>query len=315
MTGFSSSLRYTEKDEVMTQMKTVVYLDILLLVNFLTGYFLLLAAGWLSGSGPFGWRLLLGSALSALSTLIILMPPLPEVISILYKLLSGALIVFTAFGWKGPRPFFRLLGWYVILNMGLAGLILLAITRGGFVNMQVNNLSVYINLSPVVLVGSVLCMYGLVRLVLFLFGRPAPDQLWQLQIIWEGHAPVQLSAFYDTGFFLQDPLGGSQVLLVSWPGAKSQLPAVLNCFLSSYFSGNAPLPPDDFRFRLVPCHLAGSSATLPGFVAASAQLTGPNRCCEASRPTILFCPETLRDGSFAALFGSEFLQCETGRKI
>lgn len=308
-------MRYTEWDEVMTQMKTVVYLDILLLVNFLTGYFLLLASGWLTGSKPSGGRLIFGSVLSALSTLIILAPPLPEFLSFLYKVLSGTLIVFAAFGWKGPRPFFRLLGWYVLLNMGLAGLILLAVTRGGFVNMQVNNLSVYINLSPGILVCSVLCMYGFIRLVIFLFGRPASDQLWTLQLFWDDCSTATMPAFYDTGFFLKDPLGGSQVILVSWPSIKSQLPEEIQSFLSSYFSGGAPLPPEDFRFRLIPCRSAGSCAALPGFIAARALLTGQNRCCEALYPIVLFCPETLQDGSFAALFGSEFLQCETGRKV
>lgn len=48
------------------RIKTVVYLDVLLLTNFLTAYLLLLAAGALSGQrAPFA-RMLAGSALAAL---------------------------------------------------------------------------------------------------------------------------------------------------------------------------------------------------------------------------------------------------------
>lgn len=292
-------------------MKTVIYLDILLLVNFLTGYFLLLGTDWLAGAGSADRHLLLGALASALSTLIVLAPTLPGLVSLLYKVISGGLIIWITFGWRGWRPFFRSLGWFVLLNIGLAGLVLLAVTRGGFSNMQVHNLSVYINLSPPLLVGSVVCMYGLVRLMLFLFGHPSTDQLWKLELCFKPEQTVSLSAFYDTGFFLKDPFGGGQVVMVSWTSAQSRLPDSINRFLRDYFNGENPLPPEGLRFRLIPCRSAGSSAALPGFVISKAQLIGPNRCCEAQNPTVVFCPEPLRDGRFDALFGSEFLHCET----
>lgn len=59
------------------RIKTVVYLDVLLLTNFLTAYLLLLAAGALSGQrAPFA-RMLAGSALAALSALILFAPEQP----------------------------------------------------------------------------------------------------------------------------------------------------------------------------------------------------------------------------------------------
>ena len=73
-------------------MKTVIYLDVLLLVNFLAGYFLLLGAGVLSGCSARLTRLLAASGLAALSALILFAPELPYPVQILYKLGSGALI-------------------------------------------------------------------------------------------------------------------------------------------------------------------------------------------------------------------------------
>lgn len=287
-------------------MKTVIYLDILLLVNFLIGYFMLLGAGKLSGAQE--KHLILGAVLSALSTLIVLAPPLPDSVSAAYKLLTGPLIVLAAFGWQGRRPFGRALCWFLLMNMGLAGLVLLAVTRGGFVNMQMNNLSVYINLPPWLLVLTVLGMYGFVRLAVFLFGKPCADSLWDLCAELPDGTSLTLRAFYDTGFFVRDPLGKSQVLLVSWQSAKNQLPTSLNDFLSAYFSGQNPLPPEGILLRLIPCQFAGSSALLPGIIIPSAVLTQKERCCKAEKPVLLFCEGLLRDGSFAALFGSEFLQ-------
>lgn len=287
-------------------MKTVIYLDILLLVNFLIGYFMLLGAGKLSGTQH--KHLLLGSALSALSTLIVLAPPLPDLVSAAYKLLTGPLIVLAAFGWQGRRPFGRVLCWFLLMNMGLAGVVLLAVTRGGFVNMQMNNLSVYINLPPSILVLSVLGMYCFVRIAVSLFGKPNADSLWELCAELPDNSSLVLPAFYDTGFFVRDPLGNAQVILVSWESAKGQLSSSLNNFLSDYFAGQSPLPPKGISFRLIPCQFAGGNALLPGIVVSSAVLTQKDEHCTARKPILLFCEGILRDGSFAALFGSEFLQ-------
>ncbi len=295
-------------------MKTVVYLDILLLVNFLIGYFLLRAAARLAGADLGAGRALAGAAASALSTLILLAPELPSWLGAAYKLATAAAIVLIAFGYKGWRPFLRACVWFFILNLGLAGLVLLAVYQGGFSGMQVNNFSVYINLSPVVLLLAVLCMYLLIRLLLALFGRPGPENLWRLQFALAGAPPVELQAFYDTGFFLQDPLSGCQALLVSWPGAKNQLPAELNDFLREYFSGGSPLPPAGYRLRLVPCKSAAGQRALPGFIAASAALHGGRGAYGGDGATVVFTDQSLRDGQFQALFGSEFLHSETKRR-
>ena len=55
-------------------MKTVIYLDVLLLVNFLAAYFLLLAAGLFSGQRAGFGRMVLGSGAAALSALILFAP-------------------------------------------------------------------------------------------------------------------------------------------------------------------------------------------------------------------------------------------------
>ena len=84
-------------------MKTVVYLDVLLLVNFVAGWFLLLAAGLLAGLRARLWRLALAAVLAALSALILLAPEQPYAAQVAYRLAVGAAQVETAFGWHGPR--------------------------------------------------------------------------------------------------------------------------------------------------------------------------------------------------------------------
>ena len=85
------------------RIKTVVYLDVLLLTNFLTAYLLLLAAGALSGQrAPFA-RMLAGSALAALSALILFAPEQPYPVQVAYKAATALGITAAAFGWRSRR--------------------------------------------------------------------------------------------------------------------------------------------------------------------------------------------------------------------
>lgn len=103
------------------RIKTVVYLDVLLLTNFLTAYLLLLAAGALSGQrAPFA-RMLAGSALAALSALILFAPEQPYPVQVAYKAATALGITAAAFGWRSRRRLVTAACWYAALNIALAG--------------------------------------------------------------------------------------------------------------------------------------------------------------------------------------------------
>ena len=67
-------------------MKTVVFVDELLLVNFAAAAALLLGAGLLCGRSCTGLRLCAGSAAAAVSTLALLAPPWCTPLAVLYKI-------------------------------------------------------------------------------------------------------------------------------------------------------------------------------------------------------------------------------------
>ena len=145
--------------------KTVIYLDVLLLTNFVLGALFLLAAGLVSGQRCSGGRALCGAAVGAASSLALLAPTAPWSVGLLYKGGTGALAVAAAYGWPGWRAFARLLAWFWLLNLMLTGAVLLPGAR-----MEVNNLSVYLPLSPEVLLVSAGCVYGGLTLALHLLG-------------------------------------------------------------------------------------------------------------------------------------------------
>ena len=92
--------------------KTVIYLDVLLLTNFALTLLFLLAAGLLAGVECRAGRLLLGGAAGAASSLALLALEAPDAAALLYKVSTAALTVAAAYGWPGSRCFARLVGWF-----------------------------------------------------------------------------------------------------------------------------------------------------------------------------------------------------------
>lgn len=133
-------------------MKTVVFVDELLLVNFAAAAALLLGAGLLCGRSCTGLRLCVGSAAAAASTLALLAPPWPAPLAILYKIASCCGVVAVCYGVPGARSFARLCGWYAALNGLLCGAVVLP-------GVQANNLSVLLPVRP----GRLLLAFAVLR--------------------------------------------------------------------------------------------------------------------------------------------------------
>ena len=292
------------------RVKTVVYLDVLLLVNFLVGYFLLRAAGLLTGAAPGFGRAVLGGAAAACSSLILLAPPLPPAFQGAYQLGTALLIVYIAFGWNGWRGLVRRTLWYTLMNLLQAGLVLLAVQRWGVPMLHTNNLAVYFDLSPLTLLLAVLSVYLCIRLGVLLFGEP-PPQAWEVQIQLP-RAKVRVSAGLDTGFLVRDPWTERAVLLVGWPQVRGQLDRATAEFLDAYFAGKEPVEAG-LPIRLIPCRTVAGQRVLPGVVAQRVWLHQNGVHRGGVNVTVAFAPEALEANGWEALFGRDLLQQCTNR--
>lgn len=224
-------------------MKTVLYLDELLLVNFALGAALLLGAGLLAGSGA-----------AALASLGLLLPELPGPLAVLYKAATCCGAVAAAYGVPGRRGFARLCGWYALLNLLLGGAVLLP-------GAQSANLCLYLPLSPGRLLAACAAVYALLRGVVYCFGRAQGRSFAAVLVCGSARVPVQ--AFCDTGFAVQDPLSGRAVALAYYPAVRGALPGALQAFLDAHFAGRSPLPPPGLGVRLVPCTTLAGPCLLP----------------------------------------------------
>ena len=106
-------------------MKSVIYLDELLLTNFVLAVLFLTAAGLLCATVCTGVRLCTGAALAAVSALVLLAPELPGAVAVGYKIFTGCAVVAAAYGLPGRGRFARLCAWYALLNLLLCGAVVL----------------------------------------------------------------------------------------------------------------------------------------------------------------------------------------------
>ena len=241
----------------MPPIKTVIYLDVLLLTNFALTLLFLLAAGLLAGVECRAGRLLLGGAAGAASSLALLAPEAPDAAALLYKVSTAALTVAAAYGWPGGRCFARLVGWFCAGNLLLAGALLLP-------GAQTNNGCIYLPLSPGALLagagGVVLAVQGVLRFL----GRGS-GQVFSARLTVADTA-LDVRAFCDTGFSVQEPLSGRAVVLVRLDAVS--LPAGVRAYLDACLAGVGAEPRPEWGVRFVPCQTVAGHCLLPALPAA-----------------------------------------------
>lgn len=242
----------------MCGIKTVLYLDVLLLVNFAIGALLLLAAGLVCGVCCSGVRVVCGAAVAAASSLALLLPTAPWPLAFLYKAATGAAAVAAVYAPIGARGFARLACWYVLLNLTLTGAALLPGAQG-------NNFCMYVPLSPGVLLACAGGVYLVLRGVARWFGR-ADTSLFAAELMLAAGGPaIPVRVLCDTGLTVTEPLSGRAVVLVRTAAVVKALPPALRAYLEGPPDA---VPPPELGVRMVPCTTVAGHCVLPAVPAA-----------------------------------------------
>lgn len=194
-------------------MRPVIYIDILLAVNFLVDYLLLLAVSHMLEGETSRLSLCLGAAAGALFSCTILLPALPLAARIASTVTQAAIMALAAFGIKRRRRYFKSV-LLIVITGGVYGGLMFAMwyllrPKG----MIIANGFVYLDISPTVLVAATIICYA----CLTLWARinrstAAHDTLCTVKISTE-RGEVTLNGIIDTGNMLTEPFSGYPVLL------------------------------------------------------------------------------------------------------
>ena len=274
----------------------VLYIDELLLTNFAAAAAFPLAAGLLAGVRCSGPRLVAGAALGAVSCLVLLAPPMGLGPALLYKIGTGAGAVALAYGCPGARVFLRLGGWFLALNLLLTGAAALAPQA------HTANLTAYMDIPPGGLRAGTAAGYLAVRALLSLLGRPG--QAAVPAVLELGNARVKVTAFYDSGFTLADPVAERPVVLVRYDAVRTALPEAHRACLDAVFAGTGEPPDPALGMRYLVCGTIAGRTLLPALPAAALIRQAGGRTWSQTGLLAAFCPGGAEEG-WTLLLGSD----------
>ncbi len=207
-----------------------VYLDVLMLLNFLVDLFLLLGTQRLSGYAPDIKRAVLAAALGGVYGGVCILPSFQFLANTVWRVVILGLMAVIAFGCR--RDSLRRGILFVLLSMSLGG-VAAGLSGGSFWTLTLSALAV-----------CTMCLLGF-------RGRVGREYL---PVVLEG---LRLTALRDTGNTLTDPVTGQQVLVVSAEVGKRLL---------GLSQGELSNPVDVLSKvsggRLIPYHAVGKSAML-----------------------------------------------------
>lgn len=175
-----------------------IYVDAVMVINFLVDYLLLLGTNRLAGFPSEKGRLMAASLLGAVYGGVCLLPGFRFLGNLLWRMVSLVLMGGIAFGWN--RSTVRRCGVFLLLSLAL----------GGF--------AVSLNRSDAAVL--LLAAAGLWLLCRLAFGGQAGGRDYVPLEIRHGEKMVKLLALRDTGNTLRDPVTGEQALVISADAAQ-----------------------------------------------------------------------------------------------
>ncbi len=169
-----------------------VYLDLVVILNFIVDFLLILGTNRISGFPSGGKRAALAAGVGAIYAGGCVIPSLTFLGNLLWRTVVLVLMSLIAFGWGNGALRRGIL--FIFLSMALGG-IALGLGNGGFWAIVLAALGV-----------AILCVMGFC-------GRPGQQKYVPVAIA-HGIHKIHLTALMDTGNTLRDPVSGRAVLVV-----------------------------------------------------------------------------------------------------
>lgn len=240
--------------------------------------------------------MVLGAAVGAVSSFVIFLPPLNEMISLVIRLVTAAAVVFAAFFPTEKKLFVKAAAAYFLITFCFCGasiafLMLLSPP------IAIRNGAVYIDISPLMLVGIIFACYLVIRIICRVTGRSMPRrEICKITIDNNGKS-ASLIAKADTGNTLREPFSGSPVVVAERDKLNDVLPREIEEYiiytaqaqfakasvLNETKKGSDILLEDTYMscIRLIPYNSVGGNGLLPAFKPTSLKISVNGKIIEA----------------------------------
>lgn len=239
----------------------IVYVDVLIVTNFIVNYLLILVSGRLCGTRLSRWRIVLAALVGALSALAIFLPALPGWCNVALKLLLTLLIAAIAGGYSNGRGFIKRVAMLLAASFVFAGLMLfVTLLSGGKAGFYANG-ACYFHISAVELLAFSSAAYAVLLVYQKLFKRGmAGEQEYSVEVAAQGHV-LRLTGVMDSQNNLLDFFSGTPVVVGPRVLLEDILPPGVRAAMDSSLADAASMR----GVRLIPCGTVSGQDILPAF--------------------------------------------------
>ena len=271
----------------------IIYADILFILNLYITYALLLLTSFLIRTNTKRLRLLIASILSAVCSLVILMPSIDEKVIAYSRIPILFLLVWVAFSFVNLRNFVRLSVCFFSVNLIFAGLMFFLWYFLSPQNMYYNNGIVYFDISATQLLITTAVCYFLLKGAHKLISIKTPsDTVFDLEI-FVGGKKFYCKSLLDTGNTLTDPFSGYPVIIVNHDVlGEIELPDI-----------NKPdaVCDENLKFRFVVCSTVSGEGVLPAFKPEKVRVSAFKSSFETDMVVVAVTEKKLKNGAFGAI--------------
>lgn len=192
-----------------------IYIDILLITNIYTNYFLLKTTAKLVHSPLRNSKCILSALAGSLFSLIIFLPQLNVALLLLLRIISAAVMIIIAFSGKNFREAYHIGLIFFFVSFIFAGIEYGITIIFNNQNMLWHNSTLYINISMITLVVSTIISYIVISLFRYYLDSNNSDDYKYMIVITHNGKSVVLDAVGDTCNNLTDVLTGKPVIVCS----------------------------------------------------------------------------------------------------
>lgn len=285
--------------------KTIIYLDVLLLLNLFINFLIINATKRLLQQNSSSFRLLLSSLLGSIYSLVILLPAFSAISLCFQKLFLSFFMVWIAFGKQTWRRF--LSGWVLFLFVsflfgGFCYAIWYFITPTGMI---LQNGIAYLPISIFALAGITIIVYLILWLMGHFLQRNIPlQQKIPIEIVLNSQI-LRLQAWVDTGQKVLDVLTGLPVVICEYEALLPLLPADMSRFLETLHPGE--MKQWQKRIHMIPLHTVSGKSVIPAFRPDHFYILDRNGQKQERTVLIGTVKEKLSDGEVTALINDALL--------
>ncbi len=282
----------------------VIYLDVLIVLNWFIDYLLLSLTARLLHTEVCRFRVVLAGAIGGLASCQLLLTVAVPV-SVILHIAGAALMVFVAFHRCGWRGYLKQVLTFFCVSALLSGLVTVGWRVFGDEVVLTRNGVIYCDISPLMLTALAVLSYGVVRLYERLTRKRVPSALEYIVTIDDGSGCCVCRALYDSGLHLREPFSGAPVIVVN--------PAALRPYLSDrlqqalYAAAGGAVSSGVSRLRMIPYRTVGGNGLLPAFVPSLVTVKRGGDPARDISGVYVALSEELQSGEYTALIGGDVL--------